>query len=117
MLMGSNKKKRKRKHFFLEKTHLSEASEDTFNKWRDEFKGEVLFPHGNTSSCGVMIGFLRHKNFECKKISNDTNDGITIMEAHTDDKLLVLDNSIAEVKQIKTLCDLDQLLGEFYYGS
>lgn len=64
-----------------------------------------------------MIGFLRYKNFECKKISNDTNDGITIMEAHTDDKLLVVYDSITEVKQIKTLCDLDQILSEFYYDS
>ena len=37
---------------FLQETH---SSEDTFNEWQDDFKGEVFFSQGTTSSCGVMI--------------------------------------------------------------
>ena len=50
---------------FLQKTH---SSEDTFNNWRNDFKGEVFFPHGSTSSCGVMIGYLGSKKFQLNKI-------------------------------------------------
>ena len=40
------------------------------------------------------------------------------MEAHTDDEILVVFfNSNTAMVQIKTLCDLDQMLSEFYYDS
>lgn len=39
------------------------------------------------------------------------------MKAHIDDKILVLYGSNTEVELIKTLCDLDQMLGKFYYDS
>ena len=37
------------------------SSEDTFNKWRDNFNGEIFFSPGTESSCGVMIGYLGNK--------------------------------------------------------
>ena len=43
---------------FLQETH---SSEDTFNDWRNDFKGEVFFSHGLTSSCGVMTGYWEEK--------------------------------------------------------
>ena len=39
------------------------------------------------------------------------------MKAHIDDKILLLYGSNTEVELIKTLCDLDQMLGKFYYDS
>ena len=48
---------------FLQETH---SPEDTFNEWRDNFKGQIFFSHGTKSSCGVMIGFLGLKNFLTK---------------------------------------------------
>ena len=44
---------------FLLETH---SSEDTFNEWRDDFKGEVFSSYSTTSSCGAMIGYLGNKN-------------------------------------------------------
>ena len=40
---------------FLQETH---SSEDTINKWRNDFNGEFFYSHGSTSSCLVMIGYL-----------------------------------------------------------
>ena len=45
---------------FLQETH---SLENTFNEWRDDFRGEVFFSHGATSSCGIMIGYLNNKKF------------------------------------------------------
>ena len=39
---------------FLQETH---SAEDTYNEWRDDFKGRIFFSHGTQSSCGIMIGF------------------------------------------------------------
>ena len=49
---------------FLQETH---SSKDTFNNWRDDFKGEVFFSHGSTSSCSVMVGYMGSKNFNSIK--------------------------------------------------
>ena len=49
---------------FLQETH---SSEDTFNNWRNDFKGEVFFSHGSTSSCSVMVGYMGSKNFNSIK--------------------------------------------------
>ena len=51
---------------FLQETH---SSEDTFNNWQNDFKGEVFFSNGPTSSCGVMIGYFGRKKFQLNKIN------------------------------------------------
>ena len=63
---------------FLQETH---SSEDTLNEWRDDFKGEVFFSHGTTSSCGVMIRYLGNKKFSVNKICKDNNGRVLIIEA------------------------------------
>ena len=101
---------------FLQERH---SSEDTFEKWQDHFKEEVFF-QGTTNFCGVMIDFVRNKNFKCKKNITDTNGRMIIMQAHFDGKkcaLINLCNLNNEVVQIKTLCELNQLLGKFYLDS
>ena len=44
----------------VQETH---SLENTFNEWRDDFRGEAFFSHGATSSCGIMIGYLNNKKF------------------------------------------------------
>ena len=102
---------------FLQETH---SCKDTFDKWRDEFKGEIFFSHGATNSCGVMIGYLGSKKFTVNKINQDSNGRILIIEVNIDDELLVLINfynSNTETEQIKTLNDLEFLLSEFSLDS
>ena len=60
-----------------------------------------------------MIGYHGSKNFIVRKLSHDSNGRILIIEANIDDKLYVLINfynSNTETEQIKTFCELDQLL-------
>ena len=70
---------------------------------------------GDKISDNGIIFFLRNKNLKCRKRSTDTNGRIIIMEAHIDDEIFVLINlysSNTEKEQMKTLCELDQLLGK-----
>ena len=74
---------------FFQETH---SSEDTYNEWRDDFKGRIFFSHGTQSSCGVMIGFLGSITFSPKSICKDKNDRILIIEAEIDDETFILIN-------------------------
>ena len=98
---------------FLQETH---SSNDTSDKWRDDFKGQVFFSHGTTNSCGVMIGYQGSKNFIVNKLKHDSCGRILIIEANIDDNSYVLINfynSNTETEQIKTFCELDHLLSDF----
>ena len=102
---------------FLQETH---SRNDTYDKWRDEFRGELFFSHGTTNSCGVMIGYLGSKMFTVNKMSHDSNGRILIIEANIDDEIFILINfynSNNETEQIKTLNELNQLLGDFSLNS
>ena len=44
---------------FLQEIHSSSKDEI---KWKDKFKGEVFFWHGETNSCGVSIGYILEKD-------------------------------------------------------
>ena len=72
---------------FLQETH---SSEDTFNNWQNDFKGEVFFSHSSKSSCGVMVGYLGSKKFQLNKINKDDHDRIIIADANIDDQNFVL---------------------------
>ena len=83
-------------------------------------KKRYIFTHGTTNYCGVKIGFLGNKNFKWKRLSTDTNHRIIIAKSQNDDEILVLINpfsSNTDEQHIKTLCDLDQFLGEFSLDS
>ena len=80
---------------FLQEMHSSEV---TFNDWQDNFKGEVLFLHGTTSSCSVMIGYLGNKKFSVNKICKDNNDRVVIIETEIF-ILLNLYNSNSETEE------------------
>ena len=98
---------------FLQETH---SSEDTYNEWRDDFKGRIFFSHGMQSSCGVMIGFLGSITFLPKSICKDKNGRILIIEAEIDDETFILINfynSNTETEQVKSINDLENLLQNF----
>ena len=102
---------------FLQETH---SSEDTFNNWQNDFKGEVFFSHVSTSSCGVMIGYLGSKKFQLSKINKDDHGRILIVDANIDDQNFVLinfDSANTESEQINTICELNQLLDDCYLDS
>ena len=97
---------------FLQETH---SLEDTINEWQDDFKGEVFFSCGSTSSCGVMIGYLRNKKFSVNKICKDNKGRVLIIEVEIKIEtftLLNLYNSNSEAEQLQTL-DADLLLSDF----
>ena len=49
---------------FLQKTH---SSHDIVISWGEEFKGELLFSHETTNSCGVMTGYLGSKQIKINR--------------------------------------------------
>ena len=74
---------------FLQESH---SSDDTFKKWRNDFKREVFFSHDSTSSYGVMIGYLGSKKIQLNKINKDDHDRILIIDANIDDEIFILIN-------------------------
>ena len=102
---------------FLQETH---SSKNTFNNWRNDFKGEVFFSHGSTSSCGVMIGYLGSTKFQLNEINKDDHGRIRIVDANIDDQNFVLINfynANTESEQINTICEFYQLLDHCYLDS
>ena len=102
---------------FLQETH---SCENTYNDWRNDFKGDLFFSHGTTNSCGVMIGYLGNNNFHVNKIKSDSQGRILIIDTDIDNQnfvLINLYNANVESEQLKTLCELDQLLSDFCLDS
>ena len=102
---------------FLQETHFSH---DTVSNWRDDFKGELFFSHGTTNSCDVMIGYLGSSKIKVNRIKNDNQGRILIVDADIDEETFVLINlynANTETEQIKTICELDQLLSNFCLDS
>ena len=94
---------------------------DTFNEWRDNFKGDIFqkryfFSDGTTSSCSVIIGYLGNKKFSINKICKENNGRVLIIEAEIEAEtfsLLNLYNSNSDTEQLQTLSDVDLPLSEF----
>ena len=102
---------------FLQETH---STEDAYNKWRDDFQGQIFFSHGTTNSCGVMIGFLGNKKIKYNKIRTDNNGRIIVLEAEIDDEIFFLINLYdpnTEAEQFETLFELEQMLDIFSLDS
>ena len=67
-----------------------------------------------------MIGFLGNKKIKCNKIRTDNNSRIIVLEPEIDDEIFLLTNlynPITEAEQVKTLCDLEQMLDIFSLDS
>ena len=67
-----------------------------------------------------MIGFLRNKKIKYNKIRTDNNGRIIVLEAEIDDEIFLLINLYnpnTEAEQVKTLCELEQMLDVFSLDS
>ena len=87
----------------LQETYYSVETE---KQWNDKFKGQLYFCLGKTNSCGVLTGFYGNINVATKKLSNDENGRILILEVTTDDTEYLLINiydSNTEQHQLETL--------------
>ena len=63
------KQKSKKGIFLLQETHSSKLVE---KKWEDEWGGKILYSHGSTDSCGVMI--LLSPGMDINYTNIDTNN-------------------------------------------
>ena len=96
--------------------HGTHSSHDTVINWGDDFKGKLFFSHRTTNSCGVLIGYLGSKKIKVHRIKNDNHGRILIVDAGINEDTFVLINfynANTETEQIKTIYELDQLLGDF----
>ena len=83
-------------------------------------KVNCSFSHGTTNSCRVMIGYLGSNKIKVNKIKNDNQGRVLIVDADIDEETFVLINLYkkdTETEQIKTIYELDQLLGDFCLDS
>ena len=95
---------------FLQETHSCINDEI---KWREEFKGELVFSHGKTNSRGVAIGFYGSKTIEQINKISDKSGRILLVEATVDDTVFVLINiynANTESEQLETLLDLVSII-------
>ena len=95
---------------FLQETHSSLNVE---KKWADQFKGQLLFSHGKTNSCGVAIGYVGNK--PCSLISQikDNHERLLVLEVKIDSEILILINiynANTESEQLSTLTQLNDML-------
>ena len=80
----------------------------------------MLFSNGTSNSCGIMIRYLGSKKIKVNRIKNDNQGRFLIVDVDIDDETFVLINlynANFETKQIKTIYELDQLLGDFCLDS
>ena len=95
---------------FLQETHSSIRDE---KKREDQFRGKLFFSHGNTNSCGFLIGYYGTKKIELINKKCDNYKRILLLEINIDDRLFVLINiynANNELDQVKTLTDLSEIL-------
>ena len=73
--------------FFLQEIH---PTVNNYIKWKDDFKDGVVYSHGKSNSCLVLICFIHSKRcFVSNKLSG--NDGhILILDVNIDDENFIL---------------------------
>ena len=74
---------------FLQETHSNSKIEQ---KWKEDFKGQVFFSHGKTSSCGVLIAYLGTETFFVNKQEIDKEGRILILNVAINDSEYILIN-------------------------
>ena len=100
----------------MQETH---SSINDGKNWCDEFKGELLFSHGKTSSCGVAIGYFGSQQFIIESKKTDNGGRILVLEASLEDKkyiLINIYNSNTESEQMETLENLNRILNTIDYS-
>ena len=87
----------------MQETH---SSVETEKQWNDELKGQLYFFHGKTNSCVALTGFYGNINIVIKKLLNDKNGRILILEVTIDDTeylLINIYNANTEQHQLETV--------------
>ena len=95
---------------FLQETHST--LKDEVN-WTQEFKGQLFFSHGKSSSCGVLICYFGSKNLKIRNKIADKDGRILILEIELDDQsftLINLYNPNTESEQLEVLEKLENML-------
>ena len=98
---------------FLQEAHSSIKDEKI---WNDELKGQLIFSHGKTNSCGVVIVFVGTKGLNILNIKRDNLGRILVIEVKNDDSLFMLINiynANTESEQLYTLNNLINILETF----
>ena len=94
---------------FLQKTHST--LKDEVN-WTQEFKGQLFFSHGKSSSGGVLICYFGSKNLKIRNKITDKDGRIMILETELDDQsftLINLCNPNTESDQFEVLEKLENM--------
>ena len=98
---------------FLQETHSSKVTEKI---WTDEFNGDLFFSHGETNSCGVLVGFFGNIDYSVKKKLSDNCGRILVLDGTingTEYLLINLYNGNAESEHLKILESLSNILKDF----
>ena len=61
----------------VQETHSNSKVEQ---KWKEDFKGPILFSHGKSNSCGVWIAYFGTGTFTVKKQQRDKEGRILILD-------------------------------------
>ena len=99
---------------FLQENHSTVNDEI---KWKNDFKGEVFYLHGKSSSYGVLICFIGSKKIFIRNKLSDNDGRILILDADIDDEnfiLINLYNPNTEAEQLKTLSKLTEMLTKLH---
>ena len=81
------------------------------------FKGEVIYSHSKSNSCGVLIFLVGSKKLFIGNKLSDNDGRILILDVDIDDKnfvLINLYNPNTEAEQLKTLSKLTEMLTKFH---
>ena len=98
---------------FLQETHSSKVTEKI---WSDKFNDDLLFSHGKTNSCDVLIGFYGNIIYSVKKKLSDDSVRILVLDVGIDGTkclLIKLYNGNTQPKQFKILESLSKVLKDF----
>ena len=79
----------------LQETHSTEASEKF---WRSDWKGQVEFCHGTSSSRGVAILISKELNININEIIRDNTGRFLLIDAEFEGQNLIIANIYAPTK-------------------
>ena len=83
----------------LQETHSTENVEQM---WRDDWKGDIEFCHGTSSSCGVAILTPQGLDIHVQKIDEDTNGRMLIVKIVLNTIEYIIVNIYAPVRKQET---------------
>ena len=98
---------------FLQESHSTISCE---KNWKDEFGGDLLFSHGSSNYCGVLIAFFGNQDITVKKKLSDKKWRVLVLDVRIDssDFLFInIYNANTEKEQVSALNELITILSNF----